>query len=127
MLIAVGILAVMPFPAQATHNEPNNLCYFNQSDVHFDDGSNNYTDIDWNDLTAVAAAGNDTIYGRNYNDDLCGQAGNDELYGNEGADRLNGGAGSDRLFGGPGPDLLNGGDGTDTCDGGGGDDQFISC
>jgi Ca2+-binding RTX toxin-like protein len=61
-------------------------------------------------------AGNDTIYGYDYNDTLNGGYGSDQLYGQSGNDLLNDVLedASDTLDGGLGADTMNAGDGNDT-------------
>ena len=61
--------------------------------------------------------GNDTLYGRDGDDDIYGGDGNDTLYGENGDDRLYGGAGDDRLYSYETQgisELLDGGEGSDT-------------
>jgi Ca2+-binding RTX toxin-like protein len=70
-------------------------------------------------------AGDDTIYGSDFDDYLLGFTGNDTIYGNAGNDTLEGGRGTDTLEGGSGNDTLDGGQGVDHMTGGLGDDIFI--
>ena len=65
------------------------------------------------DLFALALAGNDSLFGSEFNDVLTGFGGADILKGNRGTDYLYGDAGNDILYGGVGPDHLFGGVGDD--------------
>jgi Ca2+-binding RTX toxin-like protein len=73
-------------------------------------------------ITANGGAGNDTIYGSEFNDIINGDGGNDELGGRSGNDTINGGSGDDTLYGDDGNDLLIGGAGKDSFYGGTGSD-----
>ena len=66
-------------------------------------------------ITLDAGAGNDIVYGTEFNDNLTGGAGDDIL---------DGGDGDDHLYGGAGNDILDGGDGNDNFYGGAGNDIF---
>lgn len=70
-------------------------------------------------------AGNDNIFGGNYNDLIYGGTGNDIIYGRNGIDVLYGGKGNDYLSGGDGADRILCEAGNDTIDGGKGDDVII--
>ncbi|NEP13110.1 MAG: hypothetical protein F6K14_23475, partial [Symploca sp. SIO2C1] len=63
-------------------------------------------------------AGNNRLFGTNFNDEIFGLGGNDRLFGRSGMDLLDGGIGNDRLFGGNGEDKLDGGIGNDRLFGG---------
>jgi Ca2+-binding RTX toxin-like protein len=83
-------------------------------------------------VTAIGAAGADTLTGSNFSDSLLGDAGNDVLtgglsddilIGGSNADIVNGGAGNDILLGSGGNnDVLTGGAGDDIMNGGSGSD-----
>jgi Ca2+-binding RTX toxin-like protein len=66
--------------------------------------------------------GNDSLYGGATDDVLSGGSGQDTLAGGAGYDTLSGGSSSDKLYGGDGGDTLNGDDGNDRLEGGSGDD-----
>ena len=128
-VLALAGFAVVPTPAQGSHDEPNNLCYDQRSDVHGTDNRDVFSDgVAGRSIQMVLKAGNDEARGNDASDYLCGQGDQDELHGGDGDDRLNGGQGADTLFGGAGSDILNGGDGVnDVCNSGGGNDTFIGC
>ena len=71
-----------------------------------------------------ASHGNDTVYGRDYDDIIEGGLGNDHLYGGNGDDSIGGGKGYDHLYGEYGDDYLVGGKGKDHLVGGSGDDDL---
>jgi Ca2+-binding RTX toxin-like protein len=79
-------------------------------DAQIDGGDGNDV-IDASDnhygVVIFGGAGDDTIYGSQYDDQIYGGAGNNTLYGNRGNDAFYAGA-NDRVFGGGGSDLLYG-------------------
>lgn len=80
-------------------------------------GSNLFSDRitgDRNDnVISGGAGGDDTLKGRNGEDQLSGEAGDDRLQGGRDNDILDGGAGDDLLIGGRDDDTLTGGEGAD--------------
>lgn len=83
------------------------------------------------DAPIFALAGNDIVYGNDYDNYIYGQEGNDWLYGkngndtlsgDEGDDYVDGGNGNDLIIGGIGNDILSGRNGNDTLNGGKGSD-----
>ena len=74
----------------------------------------------------VGGNGNDLIYGNDGNDRISGTAGTDTIYGQAGNDNVSGGNGGDRLLGGIGNDTITGGKGRDYMSGDSGDDTFYA-
>jgi serralysin len=72
-----------------------------------------------------AGLGNDTIFGRDWQDTLIGGAGDDAIAGGDGGDMIVGGVGRDTLHGDGGADLIVGGSGHDLIDGGDGQDTLL--
>ncbi|ESQ74097.1 calcium-binding protein [Asticcacaulis sp. AC402] len=79
----------------------------------------------WAAAAFSGEGGNDSLWGRDYNDYFQGGAGTDDLAGYGGDDTLLAGSGVDFLEGGDGQDYLDGGTGSDTMVGGGGDDTYV--
>jgi VCBS repeat-containing protein len=80
-------------------------------------------------LTSVnvdAGAGDDTVFGSQFNDNFVGNLGNDYLTGAFGDDSLDGSAGNDSILGGAGRDSITGGIGNDTLKGQGGADMIVA-
>ena len=71
---------------------------------------------------ANAGAGDDKVYGTEYNDRINGGDGNDTIWGDNGNDTINGGNGDDVIDAGKGNDVIYGGNGDDIIDAGDGDD-----
>ena len=89
--------------------------------LYGDDFDNQIKSLDGDDRV-YGYDGADTIWGGNGNDDLNGNAGNDTIYGENGDDRLYGGYGNDKLYGGSGNDYLYGHEDDNYLDGGAGND-----
>lgn len=73
-----------------------------------------------------AGLGNDTIFGRDWQDTLIGGAGDDAIDGGDGGDMIVGGVGRDTLHGDRGEDQIFGGDHDDEVDGGDGADIVLA-
>lgn len=75
-------------------------------------------------FTQQGGDGDDTLAGRQLDDEVYGGGGDDTLSGQAGDDRVEGGAGADMLYGGDGEDLVKGGGAADIVYGEAGDDNL---
>jgi len=144
MSIAVGLLALVSFPAltqtfqygrAACDAGPgsfvtgdtvviNGLSYYAIVGTAGDDVLVGVDDLNFEGDLIWGLGGNDTISGGNGNDVLCGGDGADTVDGGPGYDMVQGGNGDNLLLGGPGTDRLQGGGGSDEMYGEDGDDDW---
>jgi len=90
-----------------------------------DDRIGDNSDVDNSDvgpLVLTGGAGDDEMFGADFDDRLNGGSGDDLMLALDGDDRIVGGSGDDSLFGHGGEDRSFGGDGDDRIESGGGDD-----
>ena len=78
--------------------------------------------FDWQQLSKLGTAADDSLTGSVYSDDIKGLDGNDTLSGLDGDDSIDGGNGIDTIHGGNGEDTIVGGDDDDNLYGDAGDD-----